>query len=132
MMMTSASDRVAEVFRSGGDFLDMVRAVKEAKMSKHVRVCRWRECGKTFETNDSRQVYCCEECRRLAEYAREREKTARRQRQRELFPSPGRCVVHDPFTCPDFYGADGLPGLRAQVCPMGGMYSQPEHKEVAA
>lgn len=39
-------------------------------------------------------------------------------------------LVNDPFTSGRF--ADGLPGLHAQVCPMEGMYSQPEHGEVGA
>ena len=38
-------------------------------------------------------------------------------------------LTRDPFTSGRF--ADGLPGTHAQVTPMEGMYSQPEHKEAA-
>ena len=121
------TDAVARVFREGGDFLDMLKAEKEYRMSKHVRDCKYSGCNREFETNDSRQFFCCAECRRAEEYAQNRAATERRRVERERNSITGQICVSDPFTRPDFYGADGLPGMHSQVCPMEGMYSQPEH-----
>lgn len=133
--MTSAFDVVSKVFREGGDLLDMLRAAgtrnrrqcvamtKGVRVSRHVRICKWDECGEEFETTDSRQVYCCEDHRRSAEYARDKKTRKAIREQKTLNP-----VVSDPFIRPDFYGADGLPGMHSQVCPMEGMYSQSEQE----
>ena len=87
---------------------------------QYTRTCQWPQCGKEFTTVDSRQKYCARECQRKACAARESERlrrdTVERQERKHLLSKPWG-LTHDPFTSGRF--ADGLPGLHAQVCPMG-------------
>jgi hypothetical protein len=108
--------------------------------SKYVRTCKWDKCGRTFGTNDFRKQYCCKDHQKRASnearIAKERESAKKKREikaeQARLHPNAWQMFVSDPFTRPDFFGADGLPGMHSQVCPMEGMYSQPENQKEAA
>ena len=86
-------------------------------------VCARAACGREFQRGEKNQRYCSAECRkaenRERESARLRAETKARAERKKLNPNPWQVFVSDPFTRDDFYGADGLPGLHAMVCPMG-------------
>lgn len=152
------TDAVARVFRDGGDFLDMLKAEKEARMDtkgicvhcgrgplsraarglcftcyskREIReqykpktspATSCKNCGGPMPQNaTANQLYCCRKCQNSYN-GKERYKS--RSCGEGGWEPENKITVSDPFTSGRF--ADGLPGTHAMICPMEGMYSQPE------
>ena len=140
-MSSQAFDPVAEVFRQGGDFYDMLEA-QQKERNMELRCCEYEECGQPYVPTHERQKYCSRRCQTAAGRARAKAKDgASRAKLRELAADERRRelargyrvgswgLTHDPFENGRF--AMGLPGGHAMITPLEGMYSQPEHEEAA-
>lgn len=137
--MTSPS---ARVFSDGGDVWDMIRADREAKNVEFTSYGTCAECKRGPRNLTSRGL--CSVCGAKPEVRAkhpsrfelemlERGETlaqAGLRRYYEANRAGSWGLTNDPFISGRF--ADGLPGTHAMICPMEGMYSQPEHREEQA
>lgn len=130
------TDPVAEVFRQGGDFYDMLEAQRKER-DMEMLVCEYDECGQPYVPTHWRQKYCSRRCQVAAGRKRAAARIgASRSRLRGLSADERRRelargyrvgswgLTRDPFENGRF--AMGLPGGHAMITPLEGMYSQPE------